>query len=150
MHTYLTRLRWDGSTGDGIRSYSRDHTVAAPPALATLDLSADGAFRGDADRLNPEQLVVAAASSCQMLSFLGAAARAGVDVHGYEDEATSRLELSGPTPRLRFVRIAATVRVAAGTDPEEVRALAAQAHRECYVANSLGVPVQISTTVVAA
>lgn len=150
MHTYLTRLRWDGSTGDGIRSYSRHHTVAAPPALTALDLSADAAFRGDAGRLNPEQLVVAAASSCQMLSFLGAAARAGVDVHGYEDEATSRLELSGPAPRLGPVRIAVTVRVADGTDPEVVRALADQAHRECYVANSLSVPVEVRTTVVTA
>jgi organic hydroperoxide reductase OsmC/OhrA len=69
-------------------------------------------------------------------------------VHGYEDEATSRLELSGPAPRLGVIRIAATVRVAAGTDPEVVRALADRAHQECYVANSLSVPVEVSTTVV--
>ncbi|GIG34940.1 OsmC family protein [Cellulomonas pakistanensis] len=148
MHTYLTRLRWDGSTAGGVRSYSRDHAVTAPPALAALDLSADPGFRGDAGRLNPEQLVVAAASSCQMLSFLGAAARAGVDVRGYEDEATSALDLSGPAPRLGAVRIAATVRVATGTDPDAVLALAEQAHRECYVANSLSVPVEVSTAVV--
>jgi organic hydroperoxide reductase OsmC/OhrA len=151
MHsTYLTRLRWAGSTADGVRSYSRDHTVTAPPAVDALDLSADTAFRGDAARLNPEQLVVAAASSCQMLSFLGAAARAGVDVLGYEDEATSHLDTSGPAGRLATIRVAATVRVAAGVDASLVRALAEQAHGECYVANSLAVPVEITTTVVTA
>ena len=33
----------------------------------------DVAFRGDASLPNPEQLLVAAASSCQMLSFLAVA-----------------------------------------------------------------------------
>src|SRR5690625_7366079 len=49
-----------------------------------LFVSSDAAFRGDAELTNPEQLLVLAASSCQMLSFLGAAARASVDVVSYE------------------------------------------------------------------
>lgn len=147
-HPYLTRLRWAGSTGSGVRSYSRDHVAAAPPATPVVALSADPAFRGDPDRLNPEQLVVMAASSCQMLSFLGAAARAGINVLAYDDDAASHLDLAAAPARLGTIRLAVTVEVAAGTDEALVLELAEQAHQGCYVANSLAVPVEVSTKVV--
>ncbi|MFC0601100.1 OsmC family protein [Streptomyces palmae] len=149
-HAYATHLHWDGSTAAGIRSYSRDHVAIAPPAAAEVALSADPAFRGSPERLNPEQLVVMAASSCQMLSFLGAAARAGIDVLAYDDEASSHLDLRAQPARLGAIHLAVTVKVAAGTDEAEVRKLAEQAHRECYIANSLSVPVDVTTTVVIA
>jgi organic hydroperoxide reductase OsmC/OhrA len=146
-HPYVTRLRWSGSTGDGVRSYSRDHEAVAAPATPVVALSADPPFRGDPDRLNPEQLVVMAASSCQMLSFLGAAARAGVDVLAYADEATSHLDLAAAPARLGPIRLAVTVTVAAGTDDAVVHDLAEQAHHACYVASSLAVPVEVGMTV---
>ncbi|GGV69680.1 peroxiredoxin [Streptomyces longisporoflavus] len=148
-HAYQVDLHWRGSTGAGIRAYSRDHTAVAAPAPA-VGLSADPAFRGSPERLNPEQLVVMAASSCQMLSFLGAAARAGVDVLAYDDEATSHLDLTAKPVRLAGVRLDVTVRVAAGTDANTVQELTAQAHRGCYIANSLSVPVEVTVTVVTA
>jgi organic hydroperoxide reductase OsmC/OhrA len=148
MHSYETRLHWDGSTAVGIRSYSRDHTALAPPATTRVDLSADPAFRGNPDRLNPEQLVVMAASSCQMMSFLGAAARAGVDVLAYDDEATSHLDLTTSPARLGVIRLDVTIQTAAGADETKVLELTEQAHRECYVANSLSIPVEVTTTVV--
>ncbi|TWV53457.1 OsmC family protein [Streptomyces misionensis] len=146
-HAYHARLHWDGSTAAGVRAYSRDHTAFAAPATRQVDLSADPAFRGNPDRLNPEQLVVMAASSCQMLSFLGAAARAGVDVLAYDDEATSRLDLTANPARLATIHLHVTVRIAAGTDETTVQELAVRAHHECYVANSLSVPVEVTTVV---
>jgi organic hydroperoxide reductase OsmC/OhrA len=146
-HPYVARLHWAGSTGDGVRSYSRDHAAVAAPATPVVALSADSAFRGDPDRLNPEQLVVMAASSCQLLSFLGAAARSGVDVLSYDDEATSHLDLDASPARLGTIRLAVTVTVAAGTDEALVRVLAEQAHHGCYVANSLVVPVEVGMAV---
>ncbi|MFH8406990.1 OsmC family protein [Streptomyces sp. NPDC018019] len=158
-HAYATHLRWDGSTAAGVRSYSRDHVAMAPPA-GEVALSADPAFRGNPERLNPELLVVMAASSYQMLSFLAVAARAGVNVPAYDDEATSHLDLTVEPARLGAIHLAVTVTVAAagtngkdgadGPDEAEVRELAEQAHRECYIANSLSVPVEVTTTVVTA
>lgn len=147
-HTYRSRLHWDGSTAEGIRAYSRDHSAVAAPARTQLGLSADPAFRGNPDRLNPEQLVVMAASSCQMLSFLAAAAREGVDVLGYDDGAGSHLDLTAQPARLATIRLDVTVKVAPGTDAAKVRDIAVQAHHECYVANSLSIPVEVSTAVV--
>ncbi|RII20645.1 OsmC-like protein [Streptomyces sp. YIM 130001] len=145
-HTYRALLHWAGSTADGIRTYAREHTAHAPPAAQELRLSADPAFRGHPELLNPEQLVVMAASSCQLLSFLAVAARAGVDVLAYDDEATSRLDLTAEPARLTSIHLNVTVRTAPGTDPAEIERLGAQAHRECYIANSLAVPVEVTTT----
>ena len=86
-HRYLARCSWRGSTGIGYEGYRREHEASAPPAEGTLALSSDPAFRGRPEHLNPEQLVVLAASSCQLLAFLAVAARARIDVLEYDDEA---------------------------------------------------------------
>src|ERR1700752_1327811 len=88
-HVYETTLRWKGSTRAGYEAYDRAHEIALPPGDYRIAASADQAFRGDPARTNPEQLFLAAASSCQMLSFLAIAARSGVDVLAYEDRATA-------------------------------------------------------------
>jgi organic hydroperoxide reductase OsmC/OhrA len=75
----------------GYRGYPRAHPAWTPPATEALDLSADPHFRGDADLPNPEQLLVLAASSCQLLSFLAVAAKGGVDVLGYVDDASGEM-----------------------------------------------------------
>src|SRR5215468_6496044 len=87
VHRYATTLRWSGSTGVGYDAYDRSHTVAVDAPAPDLALSGDPAFGGRPDRLNPEQLLVLAASSCQALSFLALAARARIDVVAYEDAA---------------------------------------------------------------
>lgn len=148
MNDYRAHLSWDGSTGSGLRTYSRTHTAGSLPAAAQLELSADPAFRGDPELLNPEQLVVMAASSCQLLSFLAAAAQAGVDVLGYHDEATSHLDMNADPARLGTIHLHATITVAPGTSTPQIHELAEQAHRGCYIANSLAVPVELTTTVV--
>ncbi|WP_456789173.1 OsmC family protein [Cellulomonas sp. P5_C5] len=141
-HTYTTLLDWSGSTGDGYRAYSRDHRAESVP------LSAAPEFRGDPNRLNPEQLLVMAASSCQLLSFLGEAARAGVDVVGYADNAEGTMPSESVPTRLTRIALTPVIRVSPGTDHDLVRALVEQAHERCYVAHSLTADVVVSPTVV--
>lgn len=148
VHTYDSHLVWEGSTGDGVRTYDRGHRVVTPPARTEVLLSADPHFRGDAERMNPEQLVVAAASSCQLLSFLGAAARAGVDVVAYEDEARGVMPEDDPPMRLTGIHLTPTITVANGTDVEHVQRLVAAAHDQCYIARSLRTGVTIQATVI--
>ncbi len=136
-HVYSAHLEWSGSTGVGYRSYPRAHTAWTPPATEGFDLSADPHFRGDPDLPNPEQLLVLAASSCQLLSFLAVAAQGGVDVLGYADDATG--EMPGDEVPLRITRIVLrpVVTVAAGTDLPTVERMTHEAHEQCYIANSL-------------
>lgn len=138
-HRYATSLRWTGSTGEGYDRYPRAHALAAPPAAAGLELSSDPAFRGDSSRLNPEQLLVAAASSCQLLSFLAVAARARVDVVAYEDDAEGVMPEGDDPQRITRIVLRPRVVVRPGRQAtqERVRRLLDLAHEQCYIANSL-------------
>jgi len=150
-HPYRTSLRWTGSTRAGYRAYERTHEVRADRADAVLALSSDPAFRGDPDLLNPEQLLVAAASSCQLLSFLAVAAKARLDVVAYEDEATAVMPEDDPPMRLTQIVIRPTITVVStdgGGDPTDERLahLCEVAHRECFIANSLRTEVVVEPT----
>lgn len=146
-HDYTTQLAWNGDTGAGYANYSRAHRVQLAPALQELELSADAAFLGDPALLNPEQLLLAAASSCQLLSFLAVAAREGVTVLGYEDDAEAHLDTSRSPARMDGIKLWVTIQVAPTTDLEWVNQLAHTAHEQCYIANTLAVPVELDVTV---
>jgi len=147
VHHYRARCTWSGSTAAGYEHYRRSHLATSPPASATLELSSDPAFFGEAELLNPEQLVVLAASSCQLLSFLALCARARVDVVAYEDDAEAEMAEGEPPIRLSEIRLRPRIHVAPGTSHERVERLVELAHRECYVANSLATPVLVEATI---
>lgn len=147
VHRYQARVHWSGSTGVGYDAYDRTHTAEAPPARAALDLAADPAFRGDPDLLNPEQLVVLAASSCQLLSFLAVAARARIDVRSYEDEAEATMPEDDPPVRLTTITLRPRVLVGPGSTVERVHHLLEVAHRECFIANSLRTEIRVEASV---
>ncbi|MEX0666344.1 MAG: OsmC family protein [Acidimicrobiia bacterium] len=137
QHTYSVTCSWTGSTAVGYEAYDRSHRGTASPAAATLDLSSDPVFRGDPKLLNPEQLLVLAAASCQLLSFLAVASKARVDVVGYVDEAHGVMP-EDPRP-MRITRIELRPRITVRTDvsEERLRHLCEVAHDECFIANSL-------------
>jgi organic hydroperoxide reductase OsmC/OhrA len=143
QHTYQARCSWRGSTGVGYREYRREHVVSAPPARDRLTLSADPAFMGQPEWLNPEQLLVMAAASCQLLSFLAVAGRAGIDVLSYDDDAVGVMPENNHPMRITRVVLHPRIVVASGTTVEAVRHLVVIAHRECYVANSLHADVTV-------
>jgi organic hydroperoxide reductase OsmC/OhrA/SAM-dependent methyltransferase len=136
-HRYHARCHWRGSTATGYGSYDRAHRGAVPPALGQIDLSADPAFRGDPQRCNPEQLLVLAAASCQLLSFLAVAARARIDVRGYDDDAEGVMPEDTKPVRLTAIRLRPTITVGPGHSHERLAHLVQVAHRECYIANSV-------------
>jgi len=122
--------------------------ASAPPATQQLELSSDPAFRDDPSLLNPEQLVVLAAASCQLSSFLAVAARARIDVLHYEDEAVRVMPEKDLPMRLISISPRPTIHVAAGTSVDRAKYLMEIAHRECYVANSLRTEIVITPNVI--
>lgn len=146
-HEYRARVRWDGSTGVGYRDYPRAHSALLPPATDGLDLSADPQFRGDADLPNPEQLLVLAASSCQLLSFLAVAARAEVDVVGYADDATGEMPSDVTPVRIARIVLRPVVTLTGPATDEDVVRLLHEAHEQCYIANSLTTEVVLEPQV---
>ena len=145
-HRYRATIAWEGSTGAGYTAYPRDHEGTVPPAAEGFALSADPHFRGDATRANPEQLLVLAASSCQMLSFLHVAATAKLDVLDYTDDAEGIMPDRELPMRITRITLRPRVLVAAGSDVSRFEELMHQAHESCFIANSLKTEVVVEAT----
>ena len=69
-----------------------NHVVefAGRPALA---MSGAPQYRGDGSKLNPEELFAASLASCQLLTYLSLAPRAGVAVLAYDDTPQATLAI---------------------------------------------------------
>lgn len=149
-HAYIARVRWTGNLGEGTAAYagySRDHVIAieGKPDLAA---SADPVFRGTPERHNPEDLFVAALSSCHMLAYLALCARSKVRIVAYEDAAEGVLVLL-PAGGGRFeeVTLRPEVTVSHPEMVEAARALHETAHERCFIANSCSVPVRVEPVI---
>jgi organic hydroperoxide reductase OsmC/OhrA len=144
QHRYTVTVEWTGNRGEGTssyRSYDRDHEVRAEHAT-TIAGSSDPAFRGNPSRWNPEQLLVAAASQCHMLSYLHHAAVNGISVVAYVDHPTAVMTEDGAGGGA-FTEITLHPLVTI-TDPIQVELaerLHHDANRTCFVASSLALPV---------
>lgn len=149
-HRYGCTVEWTGNTGAGTRSYSgysRDHLICAP-GKPSLGGSSDPAFRGDAARYNPEELLVASLSSCHMLWYLHLACEAGVVVTDYRDEPVGEM-VEDATGSGHFTRVTLrpAVTIAAGGDAGLAARLHADAHARCFIANSVNFPVVCHPTI---
>lgn len=138
---------WTGSTGAGYEAYDRAHSATTDPATVSLRLSSDPAFRGDPALLNPEQLLVLAASSCQLLSFLAVAARAKIDVVAYEDDAEGVMPDGERPMRLTRIQLRPRISIAGEVSRERIEHLVDVAHRECFIANSLSTEIVVTPTI---
>ncbi len=143
VHHFNARLSWTGAARGDTRayeSYSREHLIEVP-GKPPLVGSADQAFRGDASRHNPEDLLVMSLCACHMLSYLAEAARAGVRVLAYTDEASGTMQMHEGKTRFTAVSLRPQVVIAAGSDPAKAQALHEMAHEQCFIANSVNFPV---------
>jgi organic hydroperoxide reductase OsmC/OhrA len=144
-HGYEVSVEWTGNRGTGTSAY-RDYgrgNVARAAGKPELPGSADRPFFGDADRWNPEELVVAALSQCHLLSYLHVAVRNGVVVTGYTDVATGALEVDPDGGgRLTGVDLHPAVTLADESQRALADSLHEEAHRLCFIADSVRFPVR--------
>ena len=130
-----------------LRATRRSRGLALRCRSQPLALSADPAFKGDPAKLNPEQLLVLAASSCQLLSFLAVAARARIDVVAYEDDAEGEMPEDDRPLRITRITLRPIITIAGDApDDERLRQLTDTAHRHCFIANSLASEIRIEPT----
>jgi organic hydroperoxide reductase OsmC/OhrA len=146
LHEYRLTMTWAGNLGtgtSGYKHYSRDFVLEAEgkPAIAG---TADTHFHGSPGRWNPEEMLLAALSSCHKLSYLHLCAVNGVVVTAYVDHAEGFMRYEAVTGSGRFERVMLRPRVtiAAGSDIATARELHHQAHALCFIANSVNFPVE--------
>ncbi len=149
-HTYLLNLIWTGNLGTGTetyRGYTRDHTISAnckPNLLA----SSDKAFRGNPERYNPEELLLAAVSSCHMLSYLHLCVVNKIVVVNYSDNPMGKM-LESPDGSGRFEEICLypTIIITDKTMIQRAIELHHEANKVCFIANSVNFPIRHFPTI---
>jgi organic hydroperoxide reductase OsmC/OhrA len=143
-HHYAVTVEWTGNRGDGTagyRTYGRDHVIRAE-GKADIAGSADPAFLGEPSRWNPEDLLVASASACHKLWYLHLCADAGIRVEAYRDAATGTMAEDAQGGRFTEIVLRPNVTLAPGADRQRALDLHHEAHRLCFIANSLNVPIR--------
>ena len=152
-HRYEVACAWTGNRGEGTanyRAYDRLYDTASD-GRPTIHGSSDPVFRGDAERWNPELLLVAALSQCHLLSYLHRCAVGGVMVVGYSDAAEGvMVEDADGGGHFVEVVLRPVVTVAAESMVEVAEQLHAEASERCFIASSVNFPVRHEPQVVVA
>ncbi len=145
-HHYKITTQWTGNEGTGTadyKTYSRNHRITGEGKTGPIEGSSDPAFRGNATRYNPEELLVSSLAACHMLWYLHLCATHGIIVVDYVDRATGTMEESADgSGRFREVTLHPTVTITDSAGTEKAMGLHAQAHRLCFIANSCNFPIK--------
>jgi organic hydroperoxide reductase OsmC/OhrA len=146
QHQYRISTQWTGNLGtgtSGYRAYSRNHELGSDGKSAVIAGSSDPAFRGDASRYNPEELLLGALSACHMLWVLHLCADAGIAITEYQDDAVGEMVEHGDGSG-EFTRVMLRPRMKI-TDPariSEAIAIHDRAHQVCCLARSVNSAVE--------
>ncbi len=144
-HSTRPRRRGPATAATGtasFRGYDRrfDTVADGRPPIAG---SSDPAFRGDAERWNPELLLVAALSQCHLLWYLHRCSVSDVVVTGYRDLAAGVMaEDADGGGRFEEVVLRPVVTVAERAMVERAESLHGEAAALCFVASSVNFPVR--------
>lgn len=138
---------WRRTTPDfAYDTYSRDHVWNVDGGVS-VPASAAPEFKGHQERVDPERALVAALSSCHMLTFLAIAARKRFVVDAYDDaavgvmtkNAAGKLWVSRVTLRPRITFSGPQVPTA-----DEIAQMHEAAHANCFIANSVKTEVVVA------
>ncbi len=143
-YTYTAETEWQRGDADFLdKRYSRRHAVRFDGGVELAGSSSPHSVplpMSDATAVDPEELFVAALSSCHLLWFLGLAAKAGFCVDRYVDRADG---VMGANAAGRVAMLTVTLRpdvtfsgAHQPTRAELVR-LHDDAHHACFIANSV-------------
>ncbi|QQD74971.1 OsmC family protein [Curtobacterium sp. YC1] len=150
-HSYEVAVSWTGDRGtgtSGYRDYGREHVVSAV-GKPDVPGSADPTFRGDRDRWNPEEMVLAALAQCHMLSYLHVAVTRGFTVVDYHDTATASLTLNRDgSGELTGATLHPVVTILEADRVADAEAAHATANELCFIARSVAFPVHHEPRVV--
>ena len=129
------RVVWEGTKED-----LRAHRVEI--GGVTVAGSCSPQWGGDPEKADPEDMFVAALSSCHMLWFLALARERRLRVVSYEDRPEG--DLDHDTFTFTGVRLRPEVRFESDPGVEVLAQLHEEAHRRCYIANSVAIPVEVA------
>jgi organic hydroperoxide reductase OsmC/OhrA len=139
--TYRCSLEWSGSNKE-YNTFDRNHRVAFE-GKAGLTMTAAPEYKGDPTKLDPEDLLVAALASCQMLTFLAIASMSKVEVLAYRDAAVGKVEKADGKMKMTTVVLKPKIVLAPGSNLDRAAGLVTKAHEQCFIANSVTTQVVV-------
>jgi len=146
MSEHRATIDWRRSSADfTYMTYNRAHDWRF--TAATVAASATKEYRGDENRVNPEEALVAALSSCHMLTFLAVAAKRKLSLDSYRDEAVGVLEKNAEG-KLAITRVTLRPQIvwSAGVtvSADDLAKMHHDAHVGCFIANSVTTEVTVT------
>ena len=146
MSEHHARVEWQRKSTDfTYATYNREHEWQF--TAAKVQASAAKEYRGDANCVNPEEALVAALSSCHMLTFLAVAAKRKLPLDVYTDDAVGVLEKNA-AGKLAITRVTLRPKVvwSAGVtvSAEDLAKMHHDAHEGCFIANSVKTEVTVA------
>jgi organic hydroperoxide reductase OsmC/OhrA len=150
MSEHRATVTWQRTSQDfSYEGYNREHDWTFDGGIQ-VRASAAPTYRGKPEYVDPEEALVAALSSCHMLTFLAIAARRRFVVDTYEDDAIGHLDRNA-AGKLAVTRVTLSPRIRFGGDnrptADELAKLHALAHEECFIANSVLTEVTVKPIV---
>jgi organic hydroperoxide reductase OsmC/OhrA len=144
-HEYRATVTWKRQDGVPFtdQRYSRAHSwsfdggITVPGSSSPLSVKLPYSV---AEAVDPEEALVAALSSCHMLTFLYVAAKQGFVVDAYEDEAVGVMTRNEAGKMwVSKVTLHPAITFTGDKRPSETQLdeLHHLAHEECYIANSV-------------
>lgn len=146
MSEHKATINWKRETPDFTPdSHSRDHDWSFDGGAA-LKASSAPVSKGNPSCVDPGEALVASISGCHLITFLDVAARKGLVVDDYADEAVGVVEQNGEG-RLALTRVTLrpSVRFSGDNipDADEVKHLHDQTRKLCIIANSVKTDITI-------
>lgn len=121
------------------QDFSRDHVISFGSGQQVKGSSAPE-YKGSADHVNPEESLIAALSSCHMLTFLAIAHLKRLAVVSYHDTATAELG-KNENNRTQVSQIVLNPKVVFAdgvtVSDEVLDKMHEKAHANCFIANTL-------------
>jgi organic hydroperoxide reductase OsmC/OhrA len=142
MAEHRITLNWEkGDAPFTYNEYPRNHALGFKNGQETMIASSSPVYKGDATKADPEDMLVAALSSCHMLSFLAIASKKRLTVTSYQDDAVGFLEDEGG--KLWMTRVILRPKVTIDADGETLAHIHHLAHEACFIANSVKTEVTV-------
>ncbi|WP_394780508.1 OsmC family protein [Undibacterium sp.] len=156
MHHYTALIEWQrGGQPFNDNRYSRGHDwkfdggAVVPGSSSPLSVPLPMSIESSVD---PEEALVAAASSCHMLVFLWLACKQGYTVDSYSDQAVGTMTRN-TKGKFAFTLITLRPHIvfsgAVQPSPEQLDELHHQAHDDCYIANTLACDIVVEAPIAA-
>lgn len=145
MSTYKAKISWKSDALEMFTKnrYSRGHTwefdegvtvpASSSPHAVRLPFSVEAA-------VDPEEALVASASSCHMLTFLWLAGKDGFRIDSYTDDAVGEMTADeNGVQWISLITLDPQIEWAGDKLPTaiEIAELHHNAHKQCYIANSI-------------